>query len=60
MLVIQGSADRVAPRADSADVLAADFPDRVTVALIDQAGHALLPEQPDAIAGAIVRFLSSS
>jgi len=60
MLVIQGSADRVAPRADSADVLAADFPDRVTIALIDQAGHALLPEQPDAIAGAILRFLSSS
>lgn len=60
MLVIQGSADRVAPRADSADVLAADFPDRVTIALIEQAGHALLPEQPDTIAEAILRFLSSS
>lgn len=60
MLVIQGSADRIAPRADSADVLAADFPDRVTIALIKRAGHALLPEQPNAISDAIVRFLSSS
>lgn len=60
MLVIQGAADRVAPRADSADVLAAEFPNRVTIALIERAGHALLPEQPNAIADAIVRFLSSS
>ena len=57
MLVVQGDADRIAPRADSADVLAADYPDRVTIALVERAGHALLPERPDAIAEAIIRFL---
>ncbi|HEX7694644.1 MAG TPA: alpha/beta hydrolase [Sphingomonas sp.] len=60
MLVIQGDADRIAPRDESADVLAADFPDRVSVALIERAGHALLPERPDAIATAVLSALPSS
>jgi len=60
MLVIQGEADRIAPRADSADILAAEFPDRVTMVLIERAGHALLPERPGAIAAAVAAFLPSS
>ncbi len=60
MLVIQGDADRIAPRGESADVLAADFPDRVTVTLIGHAGHALLPEQPEAIARAVLSALPPS
>jgi pimeloyl-ACP methyl ester carboxylesterase len=60
MLVLQGEVDRIAPRADSADVLAADFPHHVTVALIDRAGHALLPEQPGAIAHAIAHVLPTA
>lgn len=60
MLVIQGETDRIAPRADSADILAAEFPDRVTVVPVAKAGHALLPERPEAIAKAIVGFLSPS
>ena len=60
MLVIQGEFDRIAPRADSADILARDFPDRVRLVLIEQAGHALLPEQPAAIAAAVSAFLPSA
>lgn len=60
MLVLQGQADRIAPRGDSADLLAADFPHRVTVALIERAGHALLPEQPAAIAHAIAHVLPTA
>ena len=57
MLVVQGESDRIAPRADSSDILARDFPDRVKLVLIEQAGHALLPEQPAAIAAAVTAFL---
>lgn len=60
MLVIQGESDPIAPRAESADILTADFPDRVAVALIRRAGHALLPEQPAAIATAVAGFLALS
>ena len=60
MLVIQGESDRIAPRAESADILAADFPERVTVTQIARAGHALLPEQPAAIAEAVSAFLPPS
>ena len=59
MLVVQALADRIAPKEDTADMLADAYPDRVTVALIEDAGHALLPEQPDAIAEAVLGFLDS-
>lgn len=35
----------------------ARFPDRVTLVEIADAGHALLPEQPDAIARAVLAWL---
>ncbi len=54
MLVLQGESDRIAPRADSADILAAEFPDRVQVVLVERAGHALLPERPRTIVLAVL------
>ena len=57
MLVVQALGDRIAPKEDTADMLAETYPDRVSVALIEDAGHALLPEQPDAIVEAVLDFL---
>lgn len=57
ILVVQADSDTVAPKEDASDVLAEEFAGRVEVALIEDAGHALLPEQPDAIAQAILSYL---
>lgn len=57
MLVIAAQQDRIAPPADTIDRLEADFPETVTGVRIDQAGHALLPEQPEQIAMATRRWL---
>lgn len=57
ILVIAGLQDRIAPPEDTIDLLEADYPDRVTPVRIDGAGHALLPEKPDEIAGAVIGFL---
>ena len=59
MLVVQAAEDRIAPMEDTSDMLAARYPDRVRVAVIADAGHALLPEQPDAIAAAVLGFLET-
>jgi len=56
MLIVQAAEDRVAPPAN-ADVLKAAHPDRVTVVVLPNAGHAMLPEQPAAIAQAIIGYL---
>ena len=58
MLIIQGLQDRIAPPANG-HVLEEELGDRVTLVDLDGAGHALLPEQPDAIAEHLVAFLSS-
>jgi pimeloyl-ACP methyl ester carboxylesterase len=58
MLVVQGVKDRVAPAENSSKLLKEEFGDRVTVAMIENAGHALLPEQPAAIEKAVVEFLN--
>lgn len=58
MLIIQGADDRVAPPAN-AEVLKAAHPDRVTVVTIPHAGHAMLPEQPDRIAEAVIGYLKA-
>lgn len=58
MLVVQGSHDRIAPKADTADVLQQQFPKRVEVVVIPNTGHALLPERPDEIAEAVMAFLA--
>jgi len=58
LLVVQADRDTIAPKEDTADVLAEEFAGRVEVALIEDAGHALLPEQPNAIAQAVLAYLS--
>jgi pimeloyl-ACP methyl ester carboxylesterase len=57
MLVLQGAEDVIAPP-ENARQLAAEFPDRVTVIEFAHAGHAMLPEQPERIAEAIVAYLA--
>jgi pimeloyl-ACP methyl ester carboxylesterase len=56
MLVLQGTEDVVAVP-ENAKRLAAEFPDRVTLVEIPHAGHALLPEQPEQIAKAVLAYL---
>jgi pimeloyl-ACP methyl ester carboxylesterase len=54
--VIQGLEDGIAPPENGRD-LKALFPDRVTLVEIAGAGHAMLPEQPKAIAQAVIEGL---
>ncbi len=42
---------------ENAKRLAAEFPKRVTLVEIPNAGHALLPEQPEQVAKAILAYL---
>ena len=58
MLVVQAAQDRIAPKKETADVLKARFRDQVAVTVIENAGHAMLPEQPDAVAKAVLEFLA--
>ena len=55
ILDLQAENDAVAPR-KFATVLKAALGDRVTVVVIPNAGHALVPEQPEAMANAIAAF----
>jgi pimeloyl-ACP methyl ester carboxylesterase len=55
ILDLQAENDAVAPR-KFATVLKAALGDRVTVVVIPNAGHALVPEQPEAMANAIASF----
>lgn len=48
--------DPFRPQASWQD-LKRQFPDRVTVVMIDNASHALMPEQPGAVADAIVEWM---
>lgn len=57
MLVFQAQEDVVAPPRDAGEALKAAYGDRVTLLPIPQAGHALLPEQPERIAEATLAFL---
>lgn len=56
VLVLQGAEDVVAVPQNSKS-FAADYPKRVTLVEIANAGHAMLPEQPDRIVAAIVQYL---
>jgi len=56
MLVVQGVDDMAAPPGNGR-LLNESFAERVELVEIDRAGHALLLERPDVVAGAIVRFL---
>jgi len=55
LLVIQGLQDTVAPP-ENGRMMKAELGDRVELLEIDGAGHALLPEQPEKIAAAIIAF----
>lgn len=57
MLVLQAQDDRIAPPKDAGELLKANYGPRVTLVPVSPAGHALLPEQPGAIANAVVAFL---
>ncbi len=57
MLVLQPMQDAIAPYGN-AQALKKEFAARVEVVKIENAGHALLPEQPDHIARAVVDFLA--
>ena len=58
MLVVQAMDDTIAPPEHTAILLKEEFGDRVTVAEIENAGHALFPEQPEKISQAVLAFLA--
>ena len=55
ILVLDPAEDAAAPGGGAA--LKRDHPDRVTLVVVPDAGHALLPEQPDAVAREAAVFL---
>lgn len=57
ILVLQPMQDVLAPP-ENAEQLRKQEGARVTVVYVDRAGHALLPEQPEAIAGHITQYLA--
>lgn len=57
MLVLQAQDDVIAPPKDAGELLKANYGARVTLVPVSPAGHALLPEQPEVIAKAVVDFL---
>ena len=58
ILDLQAEEDAVAPR-KFAGIVKGELGDRVTVVVIPNAGHALAPEQPEAMAKAIAEFARS-
>ena len=58
LLAIQGREDVIAPPEKTGDVLRSEYPERITVITLSPAGHALLPEQPEAIRSAMAQFLA--
>jgi len=57
ILDVQAREDAFAPHAGSGK-LRAELGERVTIAVIPGAGHALLPEQPEAVADAVLGYLA--
>lgn len=55
ILDLQALQDPFRPRSTANDIKA-EFGDRVTIATIDNASHALMPEQPDAVVAAITAW----
>jgi pimeloyl-ACP methyl ester carboxylesterase len=56
ILLLQGTEDKIAPP-ENARRFKQQYGARVTLVEISNAAHAMLPEQPEAIAKAIVNFL---
>jgi pimeloyl-ACP methyl ester carboxylesterase len=57
ILIVQAEDDVIAPPAN-AEALAKAYPTRVKVVQLAHAGHAMLPEQPKAIADILIGFLN--
>jgi pimeloyl-ACP methyl ester carboxylesterase len=57
LLIVQGLEDGVAPP-DNGWAMQREFGARVTLVDLPDAGHALLPEQPAALAAAVIGFLN--
>ncbi len=57
MLIVQPIQDRIAPT-ENAYALRDKCPQEVEIIEIENAGHALLPEQPEAVAEAVLAFLA--
>jgi pimeloyl-ACP methyl ester carboxylesterase len=57
VLLVQAEGDPVAPPGN-AEALAADIGDRLTLVRLRRASHAILPEQPRAVAALIAGYLS--
>lgn len=57
MLIVQPMQDRIAP-IENAYALRDKCPQEVEIVEIENAGHALLPEQPEAVAEAVLAFLA--
>lgn len=60
LLVVQPQDDTVAPAVGVGDRLARELGAQVRVVPVAHAGHALLPEQPDAVARAVLDFLNAA
>jgi pimeloyl-ACP methyl ester carboxylesterase len=57
--IVQARQDLIAPAANG-ELLCRDLGTRAKLVSIDQAGHAMLPEQPDAIARLVVGILATA
>lgn len=57
MLVVQPAQDAAAPQ--GAEKLKKLYPDRVTIVSLENAGHAILPEQPEELARIVLGHLDS-
>lgn len=57
MLIVQPMQDRIAP-IENAYALRDKCPQEVEIVEVQNAGHALLPEQPEAVAEAVLSFLA--
>ncbi|MGN6269926.1 MAG: alpha/beta fold hydrolase [Sphingomonas sp.] len=57
VLLVQAESDPVAPPGN-AEALAADIDDRLTLVRLRRASHAILPEQPRAVAALVAGYLS--
>lgn len=57
IFIVQAVDDVIAPPAN-AEALQTAYPERVTVTMLPNAGHAMLPEQPDRIAELVLEGLS--
>lgn len=58
-LIIQGSEDFIAPPRQAGQIIKEELGEQVSYVEIENAGHALLPEQPAAVADALISYIQS-